>query len=132
MRQLMYVSTSHVGRDPWALNLMTVQAGANNALHHITGLLWTDGVKFSQVIEGPPDSIQHLLQTLERDTRHSKIHLVNDIEVAERQYGSWTMQRPVIDLADSPFEQRMLRNLSTMGSSLSRVFDRVVRNSRIA
>jgi Sensors of blue-light using FAD len=71
-------------------NLLT-QARLRNQRLQITGhLLYLDG-RFTQCIEGPPQGIEQLWQSLLRDERHHDIHLLSRQSTEQRRFTEWSM-----------------------------------------
>lgn len=130
MRQVMYVSDSLVGSDVQALERLIVQARTNNALDGITGLLWTDGAQFAQVVEGSPSAVTDLMAKLHRDVRHTALQAVSDIETTDRQYGAWAMAQPAFDVMAAECERRIRAQLTWLRSDLSGSFEGVVERAR--
>jgi hypothetical protein len=70
---------------------MLSEARAKNATLGITGhLLYTEEV-FVQCIEGPPESIASLWESLQRDERHHHIELLARGPIQERRFAEWDM-----------------------------------------
>jgi hypothetical protein len=70
---------------------MLSEARSKNATLGITGhLLYTEEV-FVQCIEGPPESIASLWESLQRDPRHHAIELLARGPLAQRRFSEWTM-----------------------------------------
>jgi hypothetical protein len=70
---------------------MLSEARAKNATLGITGhLLYTEEV-FVQCIEGPPESIASLWESLQRDPRHHAIELLARGPREQRRFSEWTM-----------------------------------------
>lgn len=71
----------------------------NNRNQEITGILLYNEGTFVQVLEGPSEAVDGLLQTIERDPRHKGILELLRGELTERQFGDWSMGlRNVTDL----------------------------------
>ena len=132
MRQLLYVSDSRIGTDTLALDRLMLQARHNNALDGITGLLWTDGRRFAQVLEGEEALIAELVAKLRTDERHANFEIVQDGSTDERRFGEWSMNRPDIDAAAQVYEQRMRRQLASVGTALTHAYEQVIGGSRTA
>lgn len=77
-----------------ALDAMIASVSALNRLDHITGLLmYSEGV-FVQLIEGPPEAVQHLWARLLRDPRHfGVVQLYHYRELEQRSCQDWAMKR---------------------------------------
>lgn len=63
-----------------------------NVLDGITGLLIFDGNRFLQIIEGPEDAIDELVERLRRDRRHSAFELRDERSINERTFSQWSME----------------------------------------
>jgi hypothetical protein len=91
MRQILYMSSSTIAGDKADLVGILQQSRHNNALHDITGLLWSDGTHFLQVIEGPTAFVDATFGRITQDDRHYDLSLQHNIPIHERQFGAWTM-----------------------------------------
>lgn len=70
---------------------MLSEARAKNASLGITGhLLYTEEV-FVQCIEGPPEAIASLWESLQRDPRHHDIELLARGPLEKRRFTDWSM-----------------------------------------
>lgn len=70
---------------------MLSEARAKNARMGITGhLLYTEEV-FVQCIEGSPEAIESLWQSLQRDERHQNIELLARGPLDKRRFDDWSM-----------------------------------------
>jgi hypothetical protein len=70
---------------------MLSEARAKNQALGITGhLLYTEEV-FVQCIEGPPESIASMWESLQRDARHHDIELLARGPLAQRRFSDWSM-----------------------------------------
>ena len=130
MRQLLYVSESLVGSDVRELDRIMVAARANNAMDGLTGLLWTDGKRFAQVLEGDSSAVASLLAKLCLDRRHRDLEVVHDTTIAQRQFGDWSMGRPTNDRIFMTYEERMRTQLGKLRSELGAIFESVIAGSR--
>ena len=63
-----------------------------NALDGITGLLIFNGTHFLQIIEGSTSAIDHLVERLRRDPRHSGLEVRDDRRIEERSFPDWSME----------------------------------------
>ena len=59
----------------------------------VTGMLWSNGEGFAQVIEGEPDQIASTMERIRNDPRHADVEVLLDRSVLSRQFGSWSMRR---------------------------------------
>lgn len=57
MKQILYRSLNADRLDDTAVAKLLAQSRHNNAIDGVTGLLWSDGNQFMQVLEGPSRSV---------------------------------------------------------------------------
>lgn len=111
MRQILYVSTSTAANGKAEVGAIVEQSRHNNAIDGITGLLWTDGARFLQVLEGPEDSVESTFARIGRDRRHREVTVMLDRTIDAREFGGWSMaQRFKGDSAEG-FDARVRRLL---------------------
>ena len=91
MQQLLYISKSTVPGDGADLVGILQQSRHNNAIDGVTGLLWSDGQFFLQVIEGPEESVRSCFHRIVSDARHSEIRIIQERVVEDREFHDWTM-----------------------------------------
>lgn len=125
MKRLLYVSDSRIGDDKVALNQILDEAQKNNTEQGLTGLLWTNGKQFAQVIEGEQDPIFDVLAGLIKDPRHENLDIVSLISVSERVFGKWSMI-----MADDTYEDEMHEQLAWLDTNLARIFGHII-NTKI-
>jgi len=102
MKQILYASVS-ARADGKAADIDGIlqMSRHNNALDGIRGLLWTDGYRFLQVIEGDDDAIDACYARIRADDRHTAITTLIERPIDERQFGYWTLaHRRSDELAD--------------------------------
>lgn len=88
MLQLVYISTA-VGTPDTATILRTSRR--NNGRDNITGLLYADGVRFLQALEGPEDAVDGAYQRIKLDPRHKAQVVLSRRSVETREFGNWQM-----------------------------------------
>ncbi len=57
----------------------------------ITGMLLYKDMSFMQLIEGPKDIVKELFTKIEGDCRHTRIEVLLEESILERQFGDWSM-----------------------------------------
>jgi hypothetical protein len=115
VRQLLYISSSTLPGNSADIDGIIEESRHNNALEGLTGILWSDGTHFLQVLEGPDESVGATFGRILSDHRHSGIVVLRDAPVEEREFGSWTMvHRRRGDAADAHDVRvrRLLDNVS--------------------
>ena len=90
MLQLVYVSS--VNRSlPASPIALLAQARRNNHRDSITGLLYSDGARFLQVLEGPEDRVEAAYARIQQDSRHRALVQLSRRTIGAREFGDWDM-----------------------------------------
>jgi type II secretory pathway component PulM len=94
MEMIVYVSRNRLpdGEARLAIRDIERAAQSRNVIDGITGVLLFSGCHFLQVIEGPREKLEHLMQRLTRDPRHSDIKIVLRDAIDQRRYAGWSMR----------------------------------------
>jgi hypothetical protein len=93
LEHVIYASVSTQDFGAPQLAELLEKARVANERAGLTGMLLhtdSDG-SFFQVLEGEPAAIDHLLQKLSRDVRHSHLTILIREPIAERAFADWTM-----------------------------------------
>lgn len=122
MRQLLYVSLSTTPAEATPLGEILHQSLHNNALDGITGLLWSDGKRFAQVIEGDDRAIEDAMERIRADPRHCEIVVVRDRTIEEREFGDWTMEVRMPGRSEDIHDERMRRALLGSSDAIRQIF----------
>lgn len=93
----LYASRRVTPQPPALLDQILVQSRRNNPRRGITGVLCVTSEVFVQVLEGGRDEVSSLLCAILRDERHRDARLLSYEEIAERQFGSWSMGQVEIE-----------------------------------
>lgn len=88
--RLVYRSTAHEVTGPEFQRILIASA-RNNRRRDITGALTQCDDKFVQVLEGPSDRLDRLLETLTTDRRHSDIKVIGRWPISRRLFCGWAM-----------------------------------------
>ena len=126
MRQILYVSVGTAPDGKADLVGILEQSRHNNAIDGVTGLLWSDGTHFMQVIEGPATSIDATFGRIVLDSRHRDIETLLDRPIEAREFGTWSM---VLKRAGDPndaYDAKMQRLLSNASTGISEQFRRLI------
>ena len=91
LRQLLYVSRACPPEARVELDPIYESSRHNNALDGVTGLLFSDGYRFVQVLEGPDEAVAATMARIAADARHRAIEIVWDVDVPAREFGQWSM-----------------------------------------
>lgn len=95
LEQLVYISTSNIALDtPMAVADILEVSSRNNGLYRITGALTYSGSHFVQLLEGPSDALDWLVDRLRFDPRHRDLEVLDRIAIHERAFPEWSMLFP--------------------------------------
>lgn len=90
MIQIVYISTArgdtHVERGHILLT-----SRRNNQRDGITGLLYDDGVRFLQVLEGNMSQVDAAYERIKADPRHRAVVVLSRRPIDAREFGDWAM-----------------------------------------
>lgn len=91
LERIVYQSVASQEFGSLALFRLLTEAQLRNARLQITGhLLFLNG-QFTQCLEGPPENVEQIWQSLLRDTRHHSIELLVRHATTERRFPAWSM-----------------------------------------
>jgi hypothetical protein len=95
LHRLVYCSHSELkGTDAEVsaglLNILSTSR-MNNSKADITGALLYHGGEFTQFLEGPKHELHRVLEVIHADSRHSRLTIAFDEEVASRAFPLWSM-----------------------------------------
>ncbi|MDO5530309.1 MAG: BLUF domain-containing protein [Paracoccus sp. (in: a-proteobacteria)] len=113
----LYSSTGRIAEfDSDCEDILTV-ATQRNAELGLTGLLHCEEGMFFQWLEGPPDAVAMMRETICRDPRHTGVRVLAEGPIDERKFAAWSMRKStradgsVLDwLADREVSLRNLRD----------------------
>lgn len=93
MFEVAYISEASSSLAPDEVFKIIETSARNNLRDDLTGFLIFADNRFFQVIEGPPASIDALMDRLKSDARHSSIEIISRREINERSFPRWRMER---------------------------------------
>ena len=93
MRRIIYISKGKVGTDLDQIEAIVAESVMWNTSVGVTNMLWFDGSRFAQVLEGDHAAVGTTIDRIRRDHRHDDIEIVLDREIAHRVFASWAMMR---------------------------------------
>jgi hypothetical protein len=129
MLQLVYISSA-VG----AVDTTPILAASrrNNQRDGITGLLYADGRRFLQALEGEEEAVERAYARIATDPRHRALVVLSRRTVSEREFGAWAMaeRRPDADADD--FVAHVDALVKDAAPSVRATFDGFVRFKRAA
>jgi hypothetical protein len=89
--RLLYASRPALPLTSTIVDSILEQSRARNPPQGITGILCFSDDFFIQLLEGGRDEICELYNGIARDKRHREVRILAYEEIAERQFGNWTM-----------------------------------------
>jgi hypothetical protein len=104
MLSLIYSSVATRSLDEGDLAALLEQSRAANGREGVTGVLFFRNGYFLQLLEGPDAVVRAKLERIKRDDRHTKVRLISEELLEERQFPEWTMGFPATErsLQDVP------------------------------
>lgn len=126
MRQLLYISTATSLAPGDEVATILVSSRRNNSRDSLSGLLWTDGTRFLQVLEGEAHQVEAAFERIRRDPRHRAVVVLHDREVECRTFGSWSMA--LLDDSDGRISEALVNADPTVRAT----FEGLVRERRAA
>lgn len=105
----------------------------NNTKLGITGALLYSGGYFCQVIEGEESHVEELFETIQQDSRHTQVTVLNFEAAEERSFSEWAMAFAGIEDSmrfdlDGLKETKDLNTNVKKGKDLVNVLETLVRN----
>ncbi|MFS0771559.1 BLUF domain-containing protein [Sphingomonas sp. 1P08PE] len=92
MQQLLYISSVHPGAAATIDAAGILHASRrNNARVGVTGLLFFDGKRFLQVLEGEPQAVEQTFARIQHDPRHRALVVLSHRTIETREFGEWAM-----------------------------------------
>jgi hypothetical protein len=88
---LIYLSTASFRFSEKDLTELLNQSRKHNLDKGITGLLLYAEGSFMQLLEGKREDIEDLMGRIKKDERHRQVQIMEEGEVARRQFPDWTM-----------------------------------------
>lgn len=106
MRQLVYISSAkrQAAIDPEAI---LAESRRNNAAAGVTGLLFYNGKRFLQALEGDSARIEATFERIRSDDRHHAIVVLSDRSTTAREFGDWAMAYAVAGEDREPLLERI-------------------------
>ncbi len=91
MIQLIYASAA---TKPFAvddLKALLSKARARNTLYKVSGMLLYHSGSFLQVLEGPDQSVDLILNSVFKDARHNNTRTLSRTTIQSREFPNWSM-----------------------------------------
>lgn len=126
MRQLLYISSARHFTPADEIGRILITSRRNNQRDRLSGLLWSDGSRFLQVLEGDPTTVGITLERIRLDDRHRAIVILHDREIAKATFGAWSMAH----IGDG--EARIAAALETADPVVRGTFEGLINTRRAA
>lgn len=107
MLQIVYISTARGEIKAVDLQRILLASRRNNTRDGVTGLLFFDGMRFLQALEGDPQMVSAAYDRIQADARHRAVVTLSHREIEEREFGPWSMASRVSLEGDSAMLQRV-------------------------
>lgn len=89
---LIAYTSEYVGSDLQSdLKQIVAASQQNNPRTGITGVMFSHSNRFLQFLEGPHTDVQQLMNRIDQDPRHTKLHILFDEAIPERGFAKWNM-----------------------------------------
>jgi hypothetical protein len=109
--RLIYVSRMTEECDMAAIQDILNVARRRNPACGVTGMLCYDPQFFMQCLEGPKDAVNQLYGDIARDSRHTRVTLLEYHEIEQRTFAEWSMAF----IQASDLDAKMLRKYGSRG-----------------
>lgn len=124
LKSLLYASVSSlpIGEEEREIERIVEVSRERNAERGVTGALIYTRARFAQILEGPPEAVDEIMEKILRDDRHRQVTVVDVRRTPRRRFADWSLCysggshyidkhiRPVLDGGDSE-DARELRRL---------------------
>lgn len=131
-RRLFYASRATGGDRGDDQIAILRQARANNGLNGVSGLLWTDGRRYLQILEGPPEAVSVIFDKIAEDDRHDGVRILSDTLEPTRLFADWSMASLFPGETDAELQTRLGRLLRSAPADIRAEFERAVAGSGAA
>ena len=94
----------------------------HNDVAGVTGLLFTDGMRFLQVLEGERAAVSTTFQRIQADPRHHAVVILSDREIDKRQFGKWAMAYKLSTDSDETLNSKLRKLLEEAPEHIRQTF----------
>nr|WP_221234727.1 BLUF domain-containing protein [Sphingomonas aerophila] len=127
--QLVYISSAVGTID---VGPVLAVSRRNNGRDSITGLLYADGKRFLQALEGPEDKVEEAFRRIQEDKRHRAMVVLSRRIVADREFGMWEMAARTPDQDGEAFLSRIDQLIARVDPNIRATFEGFARVRRAA
>lgn len=122
MFQLVYISSATPGEAVSVGQILT-SSRRNNARDAITGLLYANGRRFLQALEGPEDKVLAAMARIQQDPRHRALVVLSCKSVEQREFGAWAMAHHDTVAEGEAVIERVARLVANASPSVKATFE---------
>lgn len=131
MYQLVYVSSATPGATISVGNIL-MASRRNNTRDGITGLLYSNGKRFLQALEGPEDKVLAAMARIEGDKRHRAVVVLSRRQIDTREFGDWAMAHQEANADDAAMIERVEKLVANAAPSVKATFESFCKLRRAA
>ncbi len=102
------------------LHWLSQIAQSRNRAESITGVIVYDDGVFYQWLEGPPENVWRVMESICKDPRHTDIEILDRHSAAARHFGGWPMQLATEDARSTPWPPGVIETPSDVIADLRR------------
>lgn len=130
--ELLYSSVATAALKEGGIEELLVRARRTNAQSNITGVLFYNGRKFLQLLEGSKEDVDRLFAVIRDDERHCQVTVFHSGEIAERAFSEWTMAYETVgtDTSLQGWQDQLTTPAREDGGHLSNIGYRLMRLMR--
>lgn len=104
LREIIYVSAPTRPLGETDLASLLNRAREKNERLGVTGMLLYVSGNFMQLLEGPADALNSLIESIRRDPRHGNVTVILQREIERRSFPDWSMGYRRLDAGDRKLE----------------------------
>ncbi|MDG5487602.1 BLUF domain-containing protein [Sphingomonas sp. BGYR3] len=132
MLQIVYVSSVRANLGTRDISDILTVSRRNNERDGITGLLYSDGGRFLQVLEGPQAAVEATFARISKDARHRATVILARATISERQFGNWAMAHLHDRVARDVFVERVHAMVAPASPAVRATFEGFAQARRAA
>jgi hypothetical protein len=91
MLQIVYISTARPDFEPEQVNRILAAARARNQENNVTGLIFFNGKRFMQALEGEEAVVRETYARIVESSRHFAVVKLSEKTITAREFGPWAM-----------------------------------------
>jgi len=114
MLQIVYISSASPDFDPKSLGHILSGARQRNDANNITGLLFYDGTRFMQALEGEEAGVWETFARIKDDPRHYALVVLSQRKIEKREFGNWSMAAQKIDASGRTDEDELVATVDAL------------------